>query len=946
MKENKLLMELGLIEMTDFEKAYKNPNSYTLKKVLKKDQTYDLVIRVIDVEGSALQYVSKKLIDENLCIRAVKQDGMALKYVPEKYKNETVCRLAVLNNGRTLRDVPKRLITKEMAEIAIKQFMGVKSQVDNRFPILYVPTEFIDEQMLMDSVSYTPHSIYEILLRFSSKKLITEKLILRAISKDGTVLKHIAEKRKDFLTKDIVNQAIKQNVLALEFVPEDMITLKMCELCMERDIKTVKFIPHKYHTKEMFDKAIEKDIVLFKYVPQKFITFKMCEKAINSEYFIVNSQGYMFDKNRIIFSDIPEIFRSDKRIIDLIIVKGESQIDELLLWSMEKTERDNQPIKPLESSIIKYLKDLKENIIKEKGNFVKHNNKIFKEKYNELLLECIPPYALTCEEKSQDVQVIHNISEGVNDKKIYYISDIHIEYQFIEYCKKNEIHDEDIFDKFMNFLDDKIYELVRNIDNEGFLLISGDIANSEDIALLFYEKISSLWRGQIIITLGNHELWDGNNIYVRPINCRTVDEIVDSYKKAIVDKGLYNIHIIHNELYILYKGALWKSISEQQIIHSDIDDLKQIMDKSSMIFFGGVGFSGLNTYYNASKKLYLWTVDLKEDKIQTDRFSNAYMKVLLCAKDKNVIVLTHTQLQNWTINSPNPRWIYINGHTHRNNVIREKDGTTILSDNQVGYELKKWKLNSFTSSGIYDPFDEYKDGIYKITSEEYKDFNNGRGIFNNGCNYSGDLYMLKKSNVYMFVLKTKHHLNLMAGGMRCGLENEDINYYFDNMLLYYERANAIIKPYQSLLKSVSYEIKKIGGIGTMHGCIVDISELSHIYINPYDGKITAYWAENTLMRVVYTSIQSLIEQREPALYDKYIEEKSTLCYLDNINQDNTIDESVNKDMVLDIGYDIYSTSKIIRAIQYIEDNVIRIWNEKLLTNGENWVKLQVDKLID
>lgn len=98
-----------------------------------------------------------------------------------------------------------------------------------------------------------------------------------------------------------------------------------------------------------------------------------------------------------------------------------------------------------------------------------------------------------------------------------------------------------------------------------------------------------------------------------------------------------------------------------------------------------------------------------------------------------VIVLTHTPVYDWLDEPTNPKWIYINGHTHQNSVIRKKDGTTILSDNQIGYKPSMWKLNSFEISGWYDTLKDMPDGVRVITSNEYKDFWNGRGVSVSGC---------------------------------------------------------------------------------------------------------------------------------------------------------------------------------------------------------------------
>ena len=128
----------------------------------------------------------------------------------------------------------------------------------------------------------------------------------------------------------------------------------------------------------------------------------------------------------------------------------------------------------------------------------------------------------------------------------------------------------------------------------------------------------------------------------------------------------------------------------------------------------------------------------------------------------------------------------------------------------------------------YDPFEGFRDGIYKIDSEQYKEFNRGRGIKSNGCAYEGDIYMLKREKKYMFILQTPRSLCLLVGGRRNRLGENNIQYYYDNMIIYSKRICELIKPYQIILKQLSEEVKSIGGTGLIHGCIVDISYYSHI----------------------------------------------------------------------------------------------------------------------
>lgn len=181
----------------------------------------------------------------------------------------------------------------------------------------------------------------------------------------------------------------------------------------------------------------------------------------------------------------------------------------------------------------------------------------------------------------------------------------------------------------------------------------------------------------------------------------------------------------------------------------------------------------------------------------------------------------------------------------------------------------------------------------------------------------------------------------MAGGERKKLENNDIKYYYDNMSNYWQSLMKTMEPYKKVMLQLSDEIKKIGGIGTIHGCIIDISFVSHIYVNPYDGKITLYWALDTLSRVVYEDIRMLIKEKEPYLLKQFAAETNnhTLPLIENLwmpNYNCTKSSSMPQRV---FGTEIYKPSRIMKSIQYAwEQNVIRIWNEDVLKAVDSNIK--------
>lgn len=137
---------------------------------------------------------------------------------------------------------------------------------------------------------------------------------------------------------------------------------------------------------------------------------------------------------------------------------------------------------------------------------------------------------------------------------------------------------------------------------------------------------------------------------------------------------------------------------------------------------------------------------------------------------------------------------------------------------------------------------------------------------------------------------------------------------------------------------ISDEVSAIGGAGTIHGCIVDIDWFNHVYLNPFDGKITPYFAINMTGKLVFNNMESLLKTSPfpPQLtggipmfsrYSSLVKEERLPILSRNANK--KWDLAMVPHVVLDKS--MYEPSRIMRSIQYIFDqNVLRIWNDAVL----------------
>lgn len=536
-------------------------------------------------------------------------------------------------------------------------------------------------------------------------------------------------------------------------------------------------------------------------------------------------------------------------------------------------------------------------------------------------------------------------------KRIYYISDIHL-YHLLK--NKSAKSKPDI----IKIIRDLVSTIINESSWDSIILINGDTSLDFMIFKLFVYELSQYHR-TVIFTIGNHEIWSCPD--------DTVDQLSEKYRVFLKDMGMY---LLQNDvLFISDFSQPPEHISEQELNDSTEEELRERVRLARLIFFGGTGFAGYNQFFNADTGLYRHNntigynrdIEFKE----TQRFEKLYTKIASAFQGKSTVIMTHMPLPDWykpawehrledyakdkqgeteyRSDHPNDNigtysiyqqgFIYTNGHTHRNYYY--DDGLVrIYADNQFGYnknDPSAWPhLKYFEVDKAIDYFADYDDGIYEISADEYRIFYRCKNInmdFNRKTNI---IYMLKKTGYYCFIHEDKDcRLSILNGGALRRLNCSDIYYYYDNMDLVISIIKDPLSKYTAYQKQISEAIRKLGGEGTIHGCIVDIDFYSHIFINPINGTITGYWASDIINKLIYPTIPALLEARCPELFLRY---QQMLSGEKQSNLPSLLDQGKSELALKPVPYldtEIYRVSRQIKKMQKLDSNILSTWPDKL-----------------
>ena len=886
----------GMDNMEDIDKKLKE-NGLLLKGIRKKDQTIEQCKIAIQENPRALRHASAKCVDQEICLNAVKEDASMFQYVPPRLITEEMCKLAVSVDAYLLVKVPEDLQTNEVCLLAIKNNVNAFSYVipEKRY-------ELLSEEIPLDLIKGIVNCNNK-WLQYLPVCKETDKLCLEYIEQDFSLSRFLPETMK--LNRDI-----------LEYQKS---TGKVLFISKSYDVNRGVFL-------------VEAEII--------------CDTLIERENRFINKFNETSYNVVLEFQSFSEFYSFlGGNLTDAELRSYDFEGIDLRKYNIEGAIIHNDVLGQQELYNGSFYADIKKNIEEtENLDFVK----------DEICVHTDFRYPKPIDDNGYDKNDMDHIP-------FFYVSDIHlchrIRNHFGERATREEIY------SYVKSLARKMITSIGTVPFNSCLLIAGDTSSDFEIAKIFYRELTNYWKGKIVIVSGNHELRDpyidiADNIQEYRNYFNEIGIIYLHNELLVIDDSKLRTIFMEDEFLIAENSRSCIIIKEEELLAFEEDEIRQLTICSSVIILGGIGFSGLNDKYNAVSMRYGKSFDtvtpemaMQRDIKESKKFDDIYTKLLSSIPKSKLIVLTHMKKDDWSTAPYNPYWIYLSGHSHRN--FREvNEDKVIYADNQIGYRSNNIGLKYFYIDKEYDIFSYYEDGIHEITREQYIEFNIGKNIQMSFKRVEGTIYMLKKKDTYLFFIYCSYSkqmrgksLYIMNGGQLRKLKRnriDDLIYYYGSLEKYIENVQQLLSKYTRGQEKLSEFIKKLGGSGKIHGCIVDVERPSsskdfsycHLFVNPTDGKVTPYFAYDVKSRYVYKDFKTMLEAVESCvlLKENYlIFESESSSNLPDIQYSKQMEAWGKENAIYDEGSYLYKISRIIKSLQYIsEKNVIRIWNEELL----------------
>ena len=851
-----------------------------LKQISKSEQTPDMCKLAINQNPKALQYASKRCVDAKVCFDAVKENGMVFRYVPN------------------------RLITKEMC------FLAVQSEGDL---LKYVPTDWRNKEICLLAVTKKPEALV----------YIPEEIRYEIINEEAPL--------------KLLKSIVKLGVEYLTYMPVSKKGIDVCLANIKRNFSNSQYLPVGIkESKRILDyqKSRGKISILRKWYNSETSCFSAEIKVI---YDRISS---FFDENRLInkfytviagFQNFDEFYSFvDGNLYDAELRTCEFEGVDLRQYNIEGAVIHQDVLADQGLFDGNYFEGLKKHL---EGMDLSEVEK------NEI---CLPT------EFNYPKPVDEDGYESFDDSHIpfFYVSDIHLCHKVLhEYdlrATKEEVR------SYVKFLVREMLTSVGTIPDESYLLIAGDTSSEFEILKIFYEELGLFWNPQRIIVIhGNHELWDPWD---------EMENNIQFYREYFKSLG---ITYLQNDLLLVKDRQQQIILSENDMLEISEEEIRELAQNCSIAILGGIGFSGLNDKYNAVNMRYGKSFEksgsaeaaLKRDRFEAHRFDEIYRKLTKALPKNKVIILTHMKKYDWNACAYIPNWIYVNGHNHRN-YVDISSNKEVYADNQIGYNTRSIGLKYFYIDNEYNIFAYLDDGIHEITNKQYVEFNRGKLVQMSFKRDNGQIYMIKKNGKFIFFIyclysKTSKHkfLYLLSGGRLSRLQQnrlEDLTYFYNKLNTYTQNVHQLLERYTGGQKIISDFVKRLGGSGKIHGCIVDIEKpgemepysYCHFFVNPVDNKVTPYHAYDITRRTVYRDFKTLLESHSSCklLQENYTRnEKEFNIVMPVLDYSSQFEEWGDEKSMYDEGGYLYKISRIIKGLQYVDEkDIVRIWKEDLL----------------
>lgn len=162
--------------------------------------------------------------------------------------------------GNIIEFIPNEYLTKEIIETSGITYKDAIKFANKHPEFQYSYTFYLN------SLKLDPNNFLHI-----PKNIQDDKLSLKAVSKNGIMIKNVSNK-----TKEICMEAYNNNVDSIKWIPKEYTTKEMWQKALEKDLHNYIMMPDEYKDEKIILSIIARDGRYLKWTPQEKMTSTLC----------------------------------------------------------------------------------------------------------------------------------------------------------------------------------------------------------------------------------------------------------------------------------------------------------------------------------------------------------------------------------------------------------------------------------------------------------------------------------------------------------------------------------------------------------------------------------------------------------------------------------------------------------------------------------------------
>ena len=287
---------------------------------------YDLLLRIVALSGNALEYIPDEYITLEMCKYSVAKNPEYYKYVPSRFASKELWDFAQ-RLPRSIEPMDSTILFSNLDEEEKSYELSEAAVYEDGGNISSVPIQYLTPELYRIAVKHDLGAFI-----YFPEELKTIDMCIEALKSGADeTLAFIPDKYKSY---ELCLFAVCQNGLALQFVPEKFKTHELCNVALSNTRRAISYCPEDMVTYDLVYSTIKEYPRIIARIPEKFTNKELWSLAFDKDPFVITSMPKEYVTNNMVakaikdkistFDYLPDHYKTPELCLTVVKKNGDS----------------------------------------------------------------------------------------------------------------------------------------------------------------------------------------------------------------------------------------------------------------------------------------------------------------------------------------------------------------------------------------------------------------------------------------------------------------------------------------------------------------------------------------------------------------------------------------------------------------------------------------------